>query len=252
MDDTSAPVSLFHSYDEEHCFLEKVLRDEAAAKPGLRVLEAGCGQRWWCDLSGLDVHLTGVDIDPAAMEIRLRVQHDLQEAVVGDLHTVRLPEASFDVIYSAFVLEHVQDPDLVMRNFVRWLRPGGLMILKLPDRESVKGFITRSTPHWFHVLYYRWYCGVRDAGTPGHVPYPTYYGAVVSSRGMHRFCDRHGLQIEAEFGRASHVDNSGALFHAVLRTVGAASFGRLRSDYTDLDYVIRKPSGRAPAYPLPS
>lgn len=44
MDDTSAPVSLFHSYDEEHSFLEKVLRDEAAAKPGLRVLEAGCGQ----------------------------------------------------------------------------------------------------------------------------------------------------------------------------------------------------------------
>lgn len=61
---------------------------------------------------------------------------DMDVPIVGDLCTVQLPEGSFDVVYSAFVLEHVQQADTALENFVRWLRPGGLLILRLPERNS--------------------------------------------------------------------------------------------------------------------
>ena len=44
-----------------------------------------------------------------------------------------LPDASFDVIYSAHVLEHIPNPALSFRNFQRLLKPGGQLILYVPN-----------------------------------------------------------------------------------------------------------------------
>lgn len=33
--------------------------------------------------------------------------------------------------------------------------PGGQIVVAAPNPYSVKGFVTRYTPHWFHVWYYR-------------------------------------------------------------------------------------------------
>ena len=54
-------------------------------------LEAGCGQRWGVDLSDCHIHLTGVDVDAAALKIRIAKHDDLDEAIVGDLFTIDLP-----------------------------------------------------------------------------------------------------------------------------------------------------------------
>ena len=136
------------------------------------ILEAGCGRRWPFGLT-IPFTLTGIDIDADALDIRKNEVRDLDEAIVGDLRTADLGKQRFDVIYSSFVLEHVSPADAVLENFVSWLKPGGTLILKFPDRDSVFGFITRFTPHWFHVFYYRWLRGFKDAGKPGFWPYPT-------------------------------------------------------------------------------
>ena len=36
---------------------------------------------------------------------------------------------------------------MALENFVLWLRPGGLLILQLPERKSVRAFVTRALPH---------------------------------------------------------------------------------------------------------
>ena len=72
--------------------------------------------------------------------------------MLGDLRTVCFARNSFDIIYSAYVLEHVPQTERVLLNFLDWIKPGGLIILKFPDRNSVYGFITRLTPHWVHIL----------------------------------------------------------------------------------------------------
>jgi SAM-dependent methyltransferase len=45
---------------------------------------------------------------------------------------------SFDVAHARFVLEHVRDPGLVVRNMVRAVRPGGRIILADDDYETLR------------------------------------------------------------------------------------------------------------------
>jgi ubiquinone/menaquinone biosynthesis C-methylase UbiE len=46
------------------------------------------------------------------------------------------PDESFDVVYSSYVLEHVQDPVQVLSESVRVLKPGGILSFELPNHLS--------------------------------------------------------------------------------------------------------------------
>ncbi|HEV2271125.1 MAG TPA: methyltransferase domain-containing protein [Steroidobacteraceae bacterium] len=191
-----------------------------ALRGPLRILEAGCGRDWPLKLS-VPYKVTGLDLDPDALAAR----KDLDEAIVGDLRTAEFPAHSFDVIYSAFVLEHVHGADQVLKRFLRWLAPGGTLILQLPDRDSAYGFLTRVTPMWLHVMVYRYLFGMREAGTAGHGPYRTYYDRVVSQRGLREFCRRHGLPAPELYCMCTYESNRVVRLAAHL--TGMLSGGRL-------------------------
>lgn len=111
------------SFDAE--LFKHPIRDYAKSHPGtLRILEAGCGRRWSLNLNGLDFRLIGVDLNADAMHMRA----DLAEAVVGDLRHVTLPIGSYDIAYSAFVLEHVAGAEQMLDNMITEIRPGGLLL----------------------------------------------------------------------------------------------------------------------------
>jgi len=46
------------------------------------------------------------------------------------------PDASFDVVYSSYVLEHVEDPVKVLTEAVRVVKPGGIVSCELPNHLS--------------------------------------------------------------------------------------------------------------------
>lgn len=172
--------------------MNEMLRARLDALPApLRILEAGCGRNWPLKLS-VPFTLTGLDLDADALAVRT----DLDQAIVGDLRTAEFAPHSFDVIYNAFVLEHVSGARQVLERFLRWLAPGGMLIVKVPDRDSAYGLLTRLTPFWAHVMIYRHVLGCPQAGTPGHGPYRTYYDRIVSARGLRAFCLSNGMKPE--------------------------------------------------------
>jgi SAM-dependent methyltransferase len=208
--------------------MNSMLRARLEALPGpLRILEAGCGRRWPLKLS-VPFTLTGVDLDGDALAART----DLAHAVVGDLRTVRFAPGSFDVIYSAFVLEHVRGAEQVLKRFVRWLAPGGMLILKVPDRDSAYGFLTRVTPFWAHVMFHRYAMGEKAAGTLGHGPYPTYHDEVISRRGLREFCGSNGLLAPEVYRLCSYANDRGVRLGALL--VSMLSAGRLAWRHNNL------------------
>jgi SAM-dependent methyltransferase len=238
------PLNLLTEY---RAVLEALERHLRGASRTLTVLEAGCGRKWPLEVEGLDLRIIGVDLDDAALTAR----QDLARAIVGDLRDPALmPPESCDVVYCAFVLEHVDGAERVLDNFLRWLRPGGLLLLRIPDRDSAYAFAARATPFRVHVLYKRWIEGQRQAGRPGFDPYPVHYDSVVSRRGVRDFCRRRGCRILEEHGSGFYLveGRMAPLMRVAAIAIWAASFGRLAWRHNNLTYVIRKapqPAGTA-------
>ena len=225
--------------------MESAMRNQRVGDRTVEILEAGCGSRWGVKLDGLKYRVTGVDMDAAAVSDRMARRKDLDEVVIGDLRTVDLGSLKFDVIYNSFVLEHVPGAEALLERFVGWLRPGGIILIRVPDRDSVQGLITRLTPHWFHVWYYRFVCGSKTAGQPGHAPYRTIYDPVVSRAGMHAFATQHGLVIEAEYGSGGSVKGNRPIqfaIRALTRVVSILTLGRFSDRHGDLTFILRLPS----------
>jgi len=158
----------------------------------IRVLDAGCGGGDFY-VNYTDAHIVGIDLDEDALERNSR----LDEKVVGDLRTYRFEANSFDSIVCQDVLEHIEDPMAVLRNFAEWTRPGGTIVLGFPNVTSVKGLITKFTPHRFHLWFYRRILGSKKAGTAGYGPYKTYLRFSISPWTLRRIAPALGLQVIA-------------------------------------------------------
>jgi SAM-dependent methyltransferase len=233
-----------NSWLEDQAVVENAIQAVAREGQTLEVLEAGCGQAWYIKMPGLKYRLTGVDLDPEAVAIRKQQFNDLDQVMIGDLRTVQLPSNHYDVIYNAFVLEHVENAEAVLDNFFRWLKPGGIAMIRIPDGNSAYGFLTRMSPHWVHVLFYRLIRGEKNAGKPGYAPYPVVYDRVVSTQGLYSYCQRHGYRVVEARSAGYFFKELGPvkcfILTSILKTMELISFGKLTANHINLTFVIQK------------
>ncbi len=88
-------------------------------RPGMRLLDLGCGPG--SITAGLAAGLTavGVDLDPVPVES--------VPVAAADATALPFPDASFDALYANALLQHVADPLAVLREARRVARPGAVI-----------------------------------------------------------------------------------------------------------------------------
>ncbi|MGY3530256.1 class I SAM-dependent methyltransferase [Bradyrhizobium sp. USDA 4452] len=159
----------------------------------LAIYEAGGGSTSYLPLGVLRrSHVTVVDIDAD----QIRNNSYAQEAILGDIQTYRFPPGQrFDLIICYNVIEHIPDVEAVLRGFCEALKPNGLLLIGAPNPKSLSGIVTKYSPHWFHVWFYRHVRGEKHAGLPGEAPFPTHFHPLVTLGNLEAFAAGHGLQV---------------------------------------------------------
>lgn len=103
-------------------------------RPGIRVLDAGCGPGGNGARFLDDARVVGLDLEYAAVEF-VRDKHAPMQPVQGSLTALPFPDGSFDVAIVVTVLYHVPDDALAMRELARVLAPGGGLFVVEPALE---------------------------------------------------------------------------------------------------------------------
>jgi SAM-dependent methyltransferase len=120
---------------------------------------------------GYEAH--GVELNAAAAagvdpRVRMRIAPQLADA--------RYADSTFDAVILWHVLEHLPRPDATLAEIARILKPGGRLILAVPNSGSLQA--TWSGPNWFHL------------DLPRHLYH-------FDDKTLTRLVDRYGFQIRS-------------------------------------------------------
>lgn len=112
-----------------------------------RLLDVGCALGFYLEEArSRNWQVAGMDISAYAVEFA-RQQLGIDEAQQGTVETLDYPENSFDAIICSLVFEHFLEPRACLAKMTRWLRPGGILAIKVPHAGGV---MYRFTPQrWF-------------------------------------------------------------------------------------------------------
>ncbi|SDH21024.1 Methyltransferase domain-containing protein [Sinosporangium album] len=205
----------------------------------LDILSAGSGGDARLDLERMESRVTGIDEDHPALRVRVEGDESLFACALGDLRSVPVPPRSFDVVHAAFLFERIRHTELVLDRLLNGLRPGGLMLVRMRDRDSAYGFCARVMPWWLRRLLWPRFA---PAGAVG--PLPAVYEPITTREGMRSFCLVRGLMITDEVVGTGGPALRGPLSRTarvVCSLVHRLSRGRLALDHDEIVMVIRKP-----------
>lgn len=103
-----------------------------------RLLELGLGHGFTAEIfnEGCVDHVIvdgASDVIEQFHEAHLGFSGEIVEGYFEDYE----PQEPFDAIIMGFILEHVDDPDLILRRYRQYLKPGGRMYVAVPNAKSL-------------------------------------------------------------------------------------------------------------------
>jgi len=124
---------------------------KAAERIGGRILEVGVGTGISLPDYSKANRIFGVDISAGMLKkAQERVEKlsltQVEGLAVMDAQHLEFPDDSFDVVVAQYVVTAVQDPEAVLDEFIRVLRPGGEVILL--SRVGADDGLRHKIEHW--------------------------------------------------------------------------------------------------------
>lgn len=123
--------------------LETIGRDK-------KILDIGCGAGLLANALAKEGHeVFGVDLSPSTLKIAKK--HDATQTVVYDLAdaaALPYPTQTFDVVSAMDLLEHVENPQQVISEASRVLKPGGLFFFHTFNRNPLSYLLIIKGVDW--------------------------------------------------------------------------------------------------------
>jgi 2-polyprenyl-3-methyl-5-hydroxy-6-metoxy-1,4-benzoquinol methylase len=140
------PMTRRHFLEDDR--YHNVIEQVAAGPARQTILDTACGNGWLASLYRAEHEVVAIDIADANLQ-RLQalgfraIKHDLEQPLpFGD--------GVFDTVVCSEILEHLFRPDLLLREVMRVLKPGGRVILTVPNlhglRNRVDVLVGKRTP----------------------------------------------------------------------------------------------------------
>ena len=121
------------SLDVEHPGMKILLK---IADKKNNILDLGCGDGTRLNLiDGRGKTLTGIDISNTAIKKAKKLYPKIN-FISGNIERLPFADGRFDLVYSAFVFEHLDKPEAVIREVLRVLKKGGNLLIIAPNYGS--------------------------------------------------------------------------------------------------------------------
>lgn len=120
----------------ESRFLDETLWDSNVLN-GKYVLDAGCGAGRFSEIAlKFGANLIAVDFSSAVDTAFKNLKSDSKLVIQADLSNLPIKSNSFDYIYCIGVLQHTKDPESIVRELIRCLKPDGELTLTFYENSS--------------------------------------------------------------------------------------------------------------------
>mgnify|MGYP000651632646 CR=1 FL=1 len=127
--------------------------------PEAAVVDLGCGEGHLLAAfaaSNPQLRFSGLDLSAKLCELaRQRVPG--ATVIVGDLENLPFPPEMFDAASMTEVLEHLLNPQLALKQVFNILKPGGWLLLTLPNRDWFRYARYQATHHRYQPVDDHWY-----------------------------------------------------------------------------------------------
>ncbi len=101
------------------------------------VLDAGCGSGRFSEIAlSLGAHLIAVDFSNAVDAASKNLSGKNVSIIQGDLAKLPIANSSIDFIYCIGVLQHTSNPEQIIQELLRCLKPGGELTLTFYENSS--------------------------------------------------------------------------------------------------------------------
>jgi len=112
-----------------------------------KILDVGCGHvDFMKPTYKRSQHIYGLDPNLRTLERNEIINHKIH----GSVERIPFPNDYFDLVVSAWVLEHLEYPIKAFQEIYRTLKPGGKVVFLTPNAWNYNVWIIRLTPERFH------------------------------------------------------------------------------------------------------
>jgi len=155
--------------------------------PG-RALDLGCGAgHYLLKLRSMGWEVHGSELSKAAAAAGRSVGLDIRS---GELTEAGFPADHFDFVRSNHSFEHIPNPDVILAEIKRILKPGGTLFVGVPNLDSF--WARHFGPHW-------WYFGL---------PVHTHN---YDSSNLPKLLERHGFRVRKLLWNSDYASSTGSL-----------------------------------------